>query len=385
MFASSKLQEQTQLSLGFIGGGLSSTIGQIHFGATQLDGRWRLAAGVFSRNDEINRKTAEKWNVPKDRLYKSWQTFLEAESDKLDAVVVLTPTPDHSVILCELLKRSVPVICEKPLVSSLEEADSIRESFQESKNFLVATYNYSGYPLVRELRERIRKGELGRLHQILFEMPQEGFIRYPAIAGRTTPLKKWRLKDGAIPTICLDLGVHLHHLAFFLTGKEPSRVMAEFSNFSTYTRVVDDIMLWLEYDDGMKGSFWMSKASLGNRNGLKLRLYGDKGSAEWMQMKPEKLQISYNDGTCLMIDRASKTLICGELRYNRYTAGHPSGFIEAFANLYSDIADALVEYRKTGKQENPYVFGLEHSVSGLKLFTIAQMSHNERCWKEVNK
>lgn len=385
MLTSNKLREQAPLSLGFIGGGLSSAIGQIHFGATRLDGRWRLAAGAFSRNSEISCKTAEKWHVPKDRSYKSWKTFLEEESDKLDAVVVLTPTPEHSDILCELLKKRVPVICEKPLVSSLEEAVLIQESFLESQNFLVATYNYSGYPLIRELRERIRNGELGRLHQIIFEMPQEGFIRHPAVAGRSSPLRKWRLKDGTIPTICLDLGVHLHHLAYFLLGKEPSRVMAEFSNFSTYTGVVDNIMMWLEYDDGMKGSFWMSKAALGNRNSLKLRLYGDKGSAEWEHMKPEELRIFHNDGTCLTIDRASKTFICGESRYNRYVAGHPSGFLEAFANLYSDIADALIEYRKTGKQENPYVFGLEHSVRGLKLFTAARISNHERCWKEVNK
>ena len=383
MTISNKPQHKDSLSLGFIGGGLSSAVGQVHYGASRLDGRWRLVAGVFSRYGEMNCKTAAAWHVPPSRLYDSWQNFLAAEAHRLDAVVVLTPTPDHADIVCALLERGVPVICEKTLTTSLEEADLVKKSFKKTNNFLAVIFNYSGYPLVRELRERIRIGELGHLHQIHFEMPQEGFVRPPAIAGKFVPPQNWRLKDGTIPTICLDLGVHLHHLAFFLVGKEPVRTMAEFSNFSNYTGVVDNIMMWLEYEDGMKGSFWMSKTATGNRNGLKIRLYGDKGTAEWVQMNPEELRISYKDGTCMNIDRASDSLVCGELRYNRFKAGHPSGFIEAFANLYYDIADALIAYRKTGKPANPYVFGLEHSVRGLELFTAARQSSDERRWKEL--
>lgn len=385
MTTSNKLRMQSPLSLGFIGGGLSSAVGQVHFGASQLDGRWRLEAGVFSRYSETNRKTAEAWHIPRNRLYESWQTFLESEADKLDAVVVITPTPDHAEIVCALLEKQVPVICEKSLAASLEDAYLIQKSFQKSQNFLAVTYNYSGYPMIRELRERIRKGELGSLQQIHFEMPQEGFVRPPAIAGKSAPPQSWRLKDGVIPKICLDLGDHLHHLAFFLTGKDPIRTMAEFSNFSKYPGLVDNAMMWLDYKDGMKGSFWISKTAFGCRNGLKLRLYGDEGSAEWVQINPEEVRISYKDGTCTIIDRSTKPQICGETRYNRFKVGHPSGFIEAFANLYSDIADALIDYRETGKQKNPYVFGLEDSIKGLKLFHAARVSNDDRCWKELNE
>jgi predicted dehydrogenase len=383
--ASNKKRKQVPLSLGFIGGGLSSTIGQAHFAASRLDGRWQLSAGFFSRQREMNCKTAETWHIPQDRLYETWQSFVASEKDKLDAVVVLTPTPEHLEIVCALINEGVPIICEKPLVSSLEESDLINQTYQESRNFLSVTYNYSGYPMVRELRERIRNGELGRLQQIHFEMPQEVFLRSSDTAGKTVSPKSWRLKDGTIPTICLDLGVHLHHLAYFIIGKKPVRVIAEFSNYSMHPELVDNVMMWLEYEDEMKASFWMSKTALGNRNGLKLRLYGENGSAEWVQMHPEELRISYKDGTCITIDRAAKTLICSEARYNRYKAGHPSGFIEAFANLYCDIADALIEYRKNGKHNNPYVFGIDHSVRGLELFAAARESDNDRCWKELKK
>lgn len=383
--ASNKKKKQGPLSLGFIGGGLSSTIGQAHFAASRLDGRWQLSAGFFSRQREMNCKTAETWHIPQDRLYDSWQSLIASERDKLDAVVVLTPTPEHLEIVCALINEGIPIICEKPLVSSLEESDLINQTYQASRNFLSVTYNYSGYPMVRELRERIRNGELGRLQQIHFEMPQEVFMRVYEAVGKTATPQSWRLKDGTIPTICLDLGVHLHHLACFIIGKEPVRVIAEFSNCSMHPGLVDNVMMWLEYEDEMKASFWMSKTALGNRNGLKLRLYGENGSAEWVQMHPEELRICYKDGTCITVDRASKTLVCSEMRYNRYKAGHPSGFIEAFANLYCDIADALIEYHKNGKHNNPYVFGIDHSVRGLELFAAARESDNDRCWKELKK
>ena len=161
------------------------------------------------------------------------------------------------------------------------------------------------------------------------------------------------------------------------------KTISEFSNHSNYMGLVDDIMMWLEFEDGMKGSFWMSKSALGNRNGLKLRLYGTQGSAVWLQTNPEEIMVSYKNGTIKTIDRASKSTICNKPRYNRYRAGHPSGFIEAFANLYFDIAEALHSFLKSGKYASPYVFGMGHSVSGLELFAAARKSNDQRSWVEI--
>jgi predicted dehydrogenase len=371
------------LALGFIGGGLSSAIGQTHFGASQLDGRWKVEAGCFSRQAQNNHDTGNAWHINPDRLYDSWEQFLEKEAEKLDAVAVLTPTPEHVGIVCALLEKKIPVICEKPLVSSLTEVSKIQKVLQQGEQFLAVTFNYSGYPMVRELRELIKDGALGQIKQIRFEVPQEVFMRSPNLTGSSTLPQSWRLKDGNIPTICLDLGVHLHHLAYFLIGEEPIQTMAEFSNYSSYSNLVDDILMWLKFDSGTKGSFWMSKSALGNRNGLQISLYGDKGSASWIQIEPEILKLSSDDGTCTTLDRASRTIVCGSPRYNRYKAGHPAGFIEAFANLYSDIADALIQYDETGKHHNPYVFGFDHSVKGLNLFTAACKSNKYGSWQDL--
>ncbi|MBT5399217.1 Gfo/Idh/MocA family oxidoreductase [bacterium] len=372
-------------NLGFIGGGISSSIGNAHFMASQLDGRWKVVSGFFSRDIDISRETANIWNIEQSRAYSSLSDFIESEISVLDAVVVLTPAPNHVDVIISLLKAGIPIICEKPIVSSVKEAELIQEQLKKTPNFLAVTYNYSGYPMVREIRELVKNGKLGEIQKIHFEMPQEGFIRNSPVTKKLSPPKGWRLQDGAIPTICLDLGVHLHHLANFITNKNPQNVMGLFSNHSIYSDVVDDVMMWLNYNNGMKGSFWMSKTALGSRNGLKLRIYGTKGSVEWVQTNPEILHLSYNDGSKVSLDRASKTLVCSEPRYNRYISGHPAGFIEAFANLYSDIADALEFYNNTGEFKNTYVFGLDHSIFGLKLFESAKESHDSCSWVNLDK
>lgn len=378
------LQESKQpLSLGFIGGGLSSAVGQTHFAASRMDGRWRLAAGVFSRDDAINRETGQTWNVSSDRVYRSWRDMILAERSRLDAVVLLTPTPDHYEVLQAMLKAGIPIICEKALVSSLSDARSLLTQYKPDQHFVAVTYNYSGYPMIRELRQRIEDGQFGKIHQLHIEMPQEGFVRPPAIAGKAAAPQSWRLKDDFIPTICLDLGVPQHHLVRFLTGAEPESVNAEFATHSRYRDIVDNATLWMEYPDGMTANFWMSKTAVGRRNGLRVRVFGELCSAEWYQMEPEHLQISTIDGVHMTVDRGGQATVSGEARYNRMKVGHPSGFIEAFANLYVDFADALLEWRRDRLIYNPYVYGIEHAAHGLSLFHAARLSSSRRRWERV--
>jgi predicted dehydrogenase len=277
-----------------------------------------------------------------------------------------------------LLECKIPVICEKPLVSTVDEAETLKSLAKES--FLVVTNNYSGYPMLRELKARIERGDFGDIINIRLQMPQETFMRPPKNINYPQP---WRLNDGSIPMICLDLGVHLHHLMVFLTGKEPLKVMAEFNSFSKY-KVIDDVNIWLEFDDSSKASMWMSKSALGHRNGMAVDVFGTKGSASWVQMKPEILNLAYFDGTKSVVDRGCECLVANLPRYARMTSGHPAGFIEAFANLYYDIADTLTQFKDHGTWSNPYVFGLEHALNGLKMFNQAGKAHETPNWVEVH-
>ncbi len=363
------------LSLGFVGGGISSAVGQAHYCASQMDKRWELCAGVFSQHVDVNQQSAEAWHIDPQRLYPNLETLIAEEQGKLDGVVVLTPTPNHADAVCALLESGMAVICEKALTASLADLERIQSVYRQD-SFLAVTYNYSGYPMVRELRRRIEIGELGKIHQIQIEMPADVYLQFKQGAYLTP--QSWRLEDGEVPTILLDLGVHLHHLCHFLTGLNPLEVNADYHNYSRFEGVVDDAHLWVKYEAGMNASMWMSKTALGHRNGLRIRLYGELGSAEWYQMDPEQLVLSDQQGRRVALDRGCEG---GEfLQYERFKPGHPIGFVEAFANLYGDIADALLDHRQGGRQSHPYVYGLEHAEQGLQLLRSATQANEQRRW-----
>ena len=366
------------LSLGFIGGGINSAVGQAHYCASQMDKRWDLCAGVFSQHADVNRETAEAWHVDQQRVYPDLAQFVAQEQQRLDAVVVLTPTPSHADVVCTLLEHGMAVICEKALTASIADVERIRAAHR-ADSFLAVTYNYSGYPMVRELRRRIEAGELGQIHQIQIEMPADVYLQFKQGAYLTP--QSWRLEDGEIPTILLDLGVHLHHLCHFLTGLNPLEVNADYHNYSRFEGVVDDAHLWVKYEKGMHASMWMSKTALGHRNGLRIRLYGEKGSAEWYQMDPEQLILSDQQGRRVTLDRGCEG---GDfLQYERFKPGHPIGFVEAFANLYGDIADALLDHQQGIENARPYVYGLEHAAQGLQLLRAATVANEQRQWVKV--
>lgn len=374
-----------KLRLGFIGGGLSSSVGWAHYSACQMDGIWELYAGSFSRNENINSNTAKEWGINPDHLYKNWSDMIKQEKQNLDAVCVLTDTPSHCEIVMGLLECNIPVICEKSLVMDMDEIKKIKSCYSPEQHFLVSIFNYTGYPMIRELREKIENDELGSIQQVHIEMPQEGLIRPPSIAGKSAPPQNWRLSDGQIPTICLDLGVHIHNLISFLTKQEPSEVLAEFGNYSEYKGLVDYITMFLRFPNNMKSSIWMTKTALGHRNGLRIRLYGTKASAQWYQMEPELLEISTLDGRKEILDRSQDSHVAGKVRYNRFKSGHPAGFIEALANLYVDIADKLVAFQSGKVDNNPFVYGLDGSEKGLNLFHCAVKSQQSESWEMIQQ
>ncbi len=377
------MQKNRPLSLGFIGGATDSAVGYVHFAASMLDNRFSVQAGCFSRKEEINKESAKVYGVSEDRTYSSWQEMIKNEQGKLDAVVVLTPTPAHFEIVRACLETNIPVICEKALSICSEEAQEIKNIRDKNNGFLAVTYNYSGYPMVRELRDLIKKGALGEILHFQAEMPQEGFIRVDAMGNKPKP-QTWRLSDSKIPTIHLDLAVHLHELIDYTIGEKPVSVVSDQDSDGWFKDIVDNVSCLCRYTNNVQGQIWFSKSALGNRNGLKLRIYGSKASAEWIQMNPEELVISFADGHRQILDRASTVNVSNELRYTRFKAGHPAGFIEAFANLYSDIADSLINYKSTGKMQSQEVFSVELALEGLKMLEAMVESSCSKSWQSVD-
>lgn len=373
------LTPHASLRLGFIGGGLNSAVGYTHFNASRLDGHFRVESGCFSRQSAQNEQTATAYGVPSERTYLDWKSLLANEKDALDAVVVLTPTPNHAEVVCAALDEGYAVICEKSLATSSAECRAISESVSRNSSFFAVTFNYSGYPMVRELRRLIAGGALGRLHQIQIEMPQEGFLRQAAAP------QAWRLKDYAVPTVSLDLGVHVHHLIHFLTGGlAPVDVVGEQKTYGPFTDIIDNVYCIASYEEGLRAQIWYGKTALGYRNGLRVRVFGSDAAAEWFQMAPEELRISYSDGRVALLDRGgTEAELAREPRYNRFKSGHPSGFIEAFANLYADIAEHLRAFQNAEPAPNGFVFGASHAEEGLRFVEAISRSAETRIWQAV--
>lgn len=370
-------------NLGFIGGALNSAVGATHKIASQMDGRWQLSSGCFSTDQKSNIETAEVWGVPQDRVYENWKDFLNAERGKIDAVVVLTPTPSHTEIVISALEQGYAVICEKAMTVSSKEAALISKAVEDNKAFLAVTYNYTGYPMLRELQALIYKGKLGKLNQIHIEMPQEGFARIGKDGKKPVP-QSWRLHDTEVPTLSLDLGVHLHHMIDFLSGEKPLELVAINNSFGHFEGIVDNTMCIARYSGNLDCQIWYGKTALGNSNGLRVRVYGTEGSAEWYQMHPETLELNDNKGRKTLLERSSVDVqIADELRYNRFKAGHPTGFLEAFANYYYDMADSLAEFRQCGKYKSSWVIGVDQALEGLLMLEAIARSAENRTWQKL--
>lgn len=364
------------LRLALIGGAVNSAVGYTHFNASRMDGHFQVEAGCFSRHPEWNENSARTYRVQPERSYADWQSLLKDEKGAIDAVLILTPTPSHAEIATAAIEAGYPVICEKALGTSSDECVQIAEAVKTHNGYLAVTYNYSGYPMVRELRRMISEGHFGALQQIQIEMPQEGFLRVNA-----NP-QEWRRKDYKVPTVSLDLGVHVHHMVDFLSGGlKPLTLVGEQTSYGQVSGIADNVYCIARYENDMRLQAWWGKTALGHRNGLRVRVYGEKASAEWYQMDPEVLRWADNDGHYFLLDRGSgEAITAQEPRYNRFKPGHPSGFIEAFANLYADLADEIRGVIQNAEVKNPYVFGAAHAAEGMRVMEAISESARSQSW-----
>ena len=367
--------------IGFIGGGIDSGIGKTHYNSICLNRNWKLSAGFFSRNKKINILSGKKYNIPKNRIYSSIDSFLKNEK-KIGAVSLLTPIPNRYNTIKKIIKNKIPIICEKPLLASIEESKKIKKIL--NKNFLTVTYNYTGYPMIRELENLIKKKSFfGKINSIFIEMPSGVFLEKKT---KKENIAKWRLKDGKIPMSFLDLGSHVFNLMYFLTKHYPENLIAKSSTFGKFKNIKDDVMCFGSLNKNTNFNIWFSKSTLGYDNGLKIRIFGKKASVEWVQSEPEKLKINTNDKKNFTIDRGSYlSLISKFKRYNDFKSGHPTGFLEAFKNLYDDILQNIENYKKKIKLNKTYIFEFEHAQKILTVLDSIQKSFVSKKWIKLKK
>jgi predicted dehydrogenase len=318
-----------------LGGGIGSSVGNVHRTALRIVGNNQVIGGCFSRDQEIN-KESQIWWSSKNRLPFFTLEDCLTSSESFDTVLILTPPNQHARAILKFLDQGKNIITEKPLIGNFKDLDNLVESIDVDSDSLLTTYNYSGYPMVRELRQIIKKNLLGEIFNVRIEMYQDGFLKR-GLDGEPFIPQNWRLEDDEIPTVSLDLGTHVLHLLYFLIGELPVRGHA-ISASNGHFKVIDQVDFIGQDRSGRGIRLGWGKSSLGFQNGLKVEVFGEKGAATWIQMNPEALTLSNEFGEIKSLLRGNPScLVANEARYTRFKGGHPSGFIEAFANLYEDL------------------------------------------------
>jgi predicted dehydrogenase len=359
---------QRKLRLGMIGGGEGAYIGNIHRIASRLDGAWDLVAGAFDVDPEKGRAFALSLGMDSDRAYGDYSALIEGEkgrTDRVDAVAICTPNFTHYPIAKALIEAGFDVICEKPLTATLEDAIALEELARNSGRFVGVTYTYSGYPMVHEARVRIAAGELGKIRTVQVEYPLEWMATAIETEGnaqaawRTDPQKNGR--GGSIG----DIGTHAYHLAGFVTGLKLQSLTADLATFVGGRALDDNAHVMMRYEGGARGLLWSSQVALGNSNGVRLRVFGEKGSFQWFQEQPNELVYQPLGGRTQVIKRGSDELSIEAKVRMRTPPGHPEGYLEAFANLYVGFAEAI-QARRDGRVPTAVGQNIPNAYDGLK-------------------
>ncbi len=359
-------ENNQNFKVGILGGGMNSAVGNVHRTALRIAGGTEVVGGNFSRNTQVNVDSHKWWACLNKAPYSSIEEMKEA-SEEFDFVLILTPPEEHSSAIIDFMKLGKKIITEKPTVSSLKEIKKIENNENELEKNLRTTYNYSGYPMVRDLKEKIANRLFGDVLNIRIEMFQEGFIKLDK-EGKPFQPQPWRLKDVEIPTVSLDLGTHVLHLLYFLTGDLLNQGMT-FSTTEGHFNVIDRVEVLGRTSTGISTNLGWGKTSLGYQNGLKIELFGNQGSAIWIQNNPEELRLADSRGEVRILTRGNPSCDIANLpRYTRFKGGHPSGFIEAFANVYEDFihfeADSSFSYDHYGFDVSKKIFENFNQIHG---------------------
>jgi predicted dehydrogenase len=346
---------EPRIRLGMVGGGEGAFIGAVHRIAARLDDRYELVAGALSASPDKAIRSAEALGLPSDRSYPDVQTMVRAEAartDGIEAVAIVTPNHLHAPVADTFLAAGVHIICDKPLTTTLEEARRLRDKARSSGLIFAVTYNYSGYPLVRHARSMIQGGELGAIRIVQVEYPQDWLADPLEATGQKQA--DWRTDParGGAGGCVGDIGTHAYQLAHFVTGMLPEQILAEATIFVPGRRVDDNVQILLRYGNGARGALWASQVAPGNDNGLRLRIFGEKGGLDWRQEEPNLLTWSPLGEAPRLIRRGTTSMNAAGQRVNRIPAGHPEGYLEAFATIYTEAATAIVA-RRTAALADP--------------------------------
>ena len=380
-----------KLRMGMVGGGRGSFIGGVHRMAANLDGRIKLVAGCFSSKPKNSKASGADLYLDTSRVYSSYEEMARKEaalpaSERIDFVSIVTRNQTHFAVAKTFLEAGINVICEKPLAFSMVEARALRRVVNNSGKVFALTHNYTGYPMVKEAKEMVRTGQLGRILKIVVEYPQGYAITALGDKGESG-ISNWRM-DPSVAGVsnCMgDIGTHAENLARYITGLEIEEMCAELSTFIPDRPLDDDGNMLVRYKGGARGILYASQISNGEENNLNIRIYGTKCSIEWFQEHPNELVVKEVNQPRIIKRRGNSYLSTVAQKYSRLPFGHQEAFIEAFANVYLAAADAIEDEVSGRKLKKNYDFPtVEDGVIGMAFIaTAVKSSKSKTKWTKM--
>lgn len=373
------------IRLGMVGGGKDAFIGGVHRIAARIDGEFALVAGALSSTPERSRDSGQALGLAPERCYGSYDEMAEAEAarpDGIQAVSIVTPNHMHAGPAIAFLKRGIHVICDKPLTATMEQAEELADAIRASEALFILTHNYTGYPMVRQARDMVAAGELGALRVVQVEYPQD----WLADAAETTGTNKqaeWRTdpaRAGAGGSIG-DIGSHAHNLACFVSGLKVESLAADLQSFVPGRKLDDNAHILLRFGGGVRGMLWSSQVATGNENALRLRIYGEKGGLEWAQEDPNYLWFTPFGQPKRLLTRAGGGASDSANAVSRIPGGHPEGYLEGFANIYTGAAAAIRAIEAGATPDLSLLPGLDAGLDGMRFIAAAiRSSQADAAW-----
>ena len=357
-----------RLRLAVVGGGPGSFIGAMHRQAARLDDRYEIVSGVLSSNSEKAMRAGQEIGLPSDRIHSSVMTMLDAEAareDGADVVAIMTPNDSHFEYAMAALERGFDVICDKPMTNTVAEAEALYQKVQESGLVFCLTHNYTGYPMVRQAKAMVMDGQVGEIRLVQVEYVQGGKADASQDPDPSGDLP-WRYNPvkGGPSLVMGDIGTHAHNLVRFITGLEVAEVSAEVGTIVPDRLVHDYAGALLRFENGARGNFWVTQAAAGVENCLRIRVSGTKGTLDWMQEFPQALTFKPLNAPSQNRTPNGPGTLPLSARASRIVSGHPEGFHEGFANVYSDAAEAIAA-RRTGQEPDPLALYFPNAKDGL--------------------
>ncbi len=356
-----------RLRLAVIGGGSGSFIGAMHRQSARMDDRYEIVAGALSSNPEKAKQDGLNIGMSEDRIYSDAIELINTEAsleNGADVVAIMTPNDSHYKYAAAALDKGIDVICDKPMTNTLDNAEALHQKVVDSGLVFCLTHNYTGYPMIRQAKAMVESGQLGTIRLVQVEYVQGGKAdeNDPDLTGDLP----WRFDPvrGGPSLVMGDIGTHAHNLIRFITGIEVNEVAAEAGAIVPGRAVHDYAGALLRFDNGARGIFWVTQAAAGVENCLRIRISGTKGSLEWMQEFPQSLTFKPLHGPSEIRTPNGPGTLPLTARSCRIVAGHPEGFPEGFANIYSDAAEAIAA-RRSGKQADPLALLFPNSYDGL--------------------